>query len=462
MVRQFALLLGVLAVLLAAAAVVPHATAGAHPPVPLCGGCTGGFEDAAAAHDTTVRVEYSEVELDVHENATVTGEATLRVNERAAERFRENDSLLDAVAVDAFVSPSASERSRWAGDAVVRDVEDVDASITDRRVTVSFVVPDGAREGVGGVVYTELLRQNATVGGIELQVDRATVTGPADAVLVRAPGDWGGDGIVFQRTDESRFLGYGGYLAWASDGGPVGQAAATASIWLTEARTEYPRVLGVSGIPAVLAGAIAGVLALAGDGVAGRLWTTPSRIAVGYGAATVGLLAGTFLALAWLEAGWLGTTALAVAPGVVVAGGVAAVLAVVDDDPGDALGRVPTSALYGLPVFGVVAAVVAVAAPGTVALVTASASVGLVGALGVATTRGPLATAAVVVAIALAPVCLVFPALSPSNFPSPRPSAWIVLVVVAGLPLFALGRRSALVQAGRDDEADTNHATVQR
>jgi len=138
------------------------------------------------------------------------------------------------------------------------------------------------------------------------------------------------------------------------------------------------------------------------------------------------------------------------------------VLAVVDDDPGDALGRVPTSALYGLPVFGVVAAVVAVAAPGTVALVTASASVGLVGALGVATTRGPLATAAVVVAIALAPVCLVFPALSPSNFPSPRPSAWIVLVVVAGLPLFALGRRSALVQAGRDDEADTDHATVQR
>ena len=424
-------------------AVAPAPSTGAHPPVPLCGGCTGGFEGAADAHGVDAIVSHSELDLQFHANGTATGEATVRVNERAADRFHENATLLSAVARDAFASPERSERSRWAGEAVVRDATSVDAVVDDRTVTVSFALPDVASGGHGGVVYTDLFRRNGTVGGIDLQVDRATVIGPDDSVLVRAPDDWGGDRIVLQSPGESRFVGYGGYVAWAPDGGVVARLEAATSIWGDEAGTELPRAAAVSWVAAVLATGLGGLLALATPRIGDGLRPSPRSIAVGYGLGTVASVAAAAASFAWLGTGWLGLTFLALAPGVVVAAGASAVLAVVDAPPGRVLSRVPTGALYALPVLGAISLAVAVAAPETAALWAASASVAIVGALGIATGRGTPATVAVLLALAVTPICLAFPALSPSTVGSPSVVAWVLLVVLAGIPLFAIGRRSA-------------------
>ncbi len=433
--------------------VAPTLAVGAHPPVPLCGGCTGGFEDAAAAHDANATVQHSELDLRFHENGTATGEARLRVDERAADRFRENASLLDAIAHDAFVTPERSEGSHWASDAVVRDVERVRASVYARTVTVRFVHPDAARGGYGDVVYTDMFLRNGTVGGIELQVDRATVRGPDGYRIVRAPDGWGGDAINFEATDESWFLGYGGYVAWAPDAGAASYVSAAASIWTAEATTEVPNVLSTSWLAAVLAGALAGVLSLLSWRFDDADWASPGRLAVGYAATAVALLGGTYAALAWAGLGGLGMTLLAAVPGVVVAAVAAAALAVVDSNSGSPLARLPTAALYALPVLAVGSFATAVAAPGTGVLWATAAGVVLVGTLGVATTRGTLPTIAVALALALAPVCLAFPSLSPANFAPPFGMGWVVLVTVLGVPLFALGRRTGR-PGGRRPTAD--------
>lgn len=441
---------------LAVVVVAPAPAAGAHPPVPLCGGCTGGFEDAAADRGANATVQRSELALQFHGNGTATGAATLRVDERAADRFRENATLLDAVARDAFVTPERSERSRWANGAVIQGVENVRASIDDRRVTVRFALPDAARDGYGSVLYTDLFLRNGTVGGIDLRVDEATVRGPDDHVVVRAPDGWGGDAIRFVATDGSRFVGYGGYVAWAPNAGATSSVTAAASIWTAEATTELPNVLSTSWVAVVLAGALAGLFALVAHRFDDAGWSSPGRLAVGYVAAAVASLAATYAALAWFGLGGIGMTLLAVVPGVVVAALVAGALAVAGGPGRRPLSRAPTALLYCLPVLAVGSVVLAVAAPGMAAFWAASTSVLVLGALGVATTRGVRPTVAVAVAFAIAPVALAFPTLSPSNFAPPLGPAWVLLVALVGVPLFALGRRRGRIERGRSGEARTS------
>jgi hypothetical protein len=443
---------------LALVVVAPAPAAGAHPPVPLCGGCTGGFEDAAADHGANATVQRSELALEFHANGTATGEATLRVDERAADRFHENASLLDAVARDAFVTPERSERSHWASDAVVQGVENVRASVDGRTVTVRFALSDVARDGYGGVVYTDLFVRNGTVGGIDLQVNEATVRGPDDHIVVRAPDGWGGDAMRFVATGGSRFLGYGGYVAWAPDAGTTSYVSAAASIWTAEATTDVPRVLSASWIAGVLAGALAGLFALVAHRFDDAARSSPGRLAVGYVAAAVAALAVTYVALAWFGLGGLGMTVLAVVPGVVVAALVAGILAVVRGRVQRPLARLPTPVLYALPVLAVGSFALAVAAPGTAALWAASTSVLVLGALGVATTRGNAPTVAVAMAFALAPVCLAFPTLSPSNVAPPLGLAWVLVVALVGVPLFALGRRRGRIERIESGESETSTA----
>jgi hypothetical protein len=437
----------------AVVALAPAPAASAHPPVPLCGGCTDGFEAAAADHDANASVEYSTLELQFHENETATGVASVRVDEQAAARFRENAALLDAVATDAFDGAPSASGSWRTSEAVVRNATRVDASIVERTVTVTFVLPAAGLAGVDGVVYTDLFRRNATVGGIELQVNETTIEGPANASLVRAPADWRGDAIRLGAVDGPRFVGYGGYVAWAPTDGPAGtvgaELAAFASIWAGEAATELPAVATVAWPGSALAVVVAGLLALAGDRVARSLGavTDPRTLAVGYGVATVGCLAVAVLAVVSLRADWLGFAFLGGAPGAVLAAGATAVLAVVDAEARALLARVPTAVCYALPVLGVLAVAGAVAAPGTAALLVTTASVFLFGALGAASTRGAAPTAAVAATLALAPLTFAFPSLSASAFGSPSPAAWLVVVAVLGAPLFALGRRGATANA---------------
>jgi hypothetical protein len=424
---------------------------GAHPPVPLCGGCTGGFEDAAASYGANATVQRSDLDLQVHANGTLSGEARLRVDERAADRFHENATLLDAVARDAFVTPEGSDRSRWADAAVVRDVERVRADIDDRTVTVRFALADAAREGYGGVVYTDLFRRNGTVGGIDLQVDNATILGPDGYALVRAPDGWAGDTIHFETTDDSRFVGYGGYVTWAPDAGVTSEVSAAASIWTREASAEVPRVVSTSWTSSLLAGALAGLLALVARRFDDAYWATPGRLAVGYVASAGVLLGGTYAALAWASLGGLGMALLAVVPGAVLAAVATGALAAFGSRARRSLAVVPTGVLYAFPVLAGISVAVAVAAPGTAALWAATGSVLLLGALGVATTRGTGPAAAVAATFALAPVCLAFPSLSPSNFAPPLGVVWVVAVTLLGIPLFALGRRDGAPTAETTD-----------
>jgi len=455
-----------LAILALAAAPAP--STGAHPPVPLCGGCTGGFEYAAADRDVNATVTYSELDLEFHRNGSATGDARLRVDERAADRFRENASLLNAVARDAFVSPERSEHSRWADAAVVRDVERVGATINDRTVRVTFALPDASTEGVGGVVFTDLFKRNATAGGIELHVNRTTLVGPANASVVRSPDGWDGDPIVLDRGDRSQFVGYGGYVAWASTNGVTGAAvadvAAFASIWSDEAATEIPAATSVAWLASVLAFAVALLLAVGGKRVDQALdpATDARWLAAGYGAATVGCIAAAVVGVVWLDADWLGFAVLGAAPGAAVAAGGTAVLATVDSKPQSVLksvdskpqsvlGSVPTGVCYALPVLSALAVATAVVAPGTVAVLVAATSVVLFGALGVASTRGAAPTVAVAAGMAFAPLAFAFPALSASAFGSPSPIAWVVVVAALGIPLFVLGRRGGSAASERSE-----------
>lgn len=452
---------------LALVVVAPAPAAGAHPPVPLCGGCTGGFEDAAADHGANATVQRSELALDFHANGTATGEATVRVDERAANRFQENASLLDAVARDAFVTPERSERSHWASDAVIQGVENVRASIDARTVTVRFALPDVARDGYGGVVYTDLFLRNSTVGGIDVEVDRATITGPEGSVLVRSPHGWGEDEIVLEPGSNAQYTSYGGYVAWSQSGGVGGdlggELAAFASIWTAEASTELPAAAATAWVASVLAGALAGLLVLSGPTVGrvlGSLAADARWLAVGYALATVGCLAATVLGLLWLGEDWLALAFLGVAPGTTVAAGATAVLAVADGPPGRSAvtSRVPTVAFYALPVLGVLAVAAAVAAPGLASLAVASASVPLVGVLGLASARGVAPAAGVAATFALAPLAFAFPLLSPSMIGTPSPIAWVVVVAALGAPLFALGRRAGTTprEPPRGVAADTD------
>lgn len=433
--------------------------AGAHPPPePFCGACTEGFEDAADHHGTFASVSESELDLRVHENATVTGVARMRVNVLAADRFRENESLLDAVARDAF---AGAERDGYAGHSPVRNVQNIEASLDGRTVRVAFEMPDAATAGVGDVVYTDLLRGDGT-GGIRFAVDAVRFDGPDGTTVSRVPGGGSTDGsTAFWRASEDEYLADEGYVAW-SDGGVGGVVATTTSIWFDEAATTYPRVTVASALAVGLAAALCGLLVLVGPRLESVLAQPLNWLVVAYAAMAPVAFVTAIVLFVLRISDILALATLALAPGAVAVTVSLGVLALRTTHSRRALGRLPTGAMVALPLVLGLALVAGVASPLTVAILTAAGALPIVGVLGVASVRGRRPTIATSVAFALIPVCVTFASDAATPFGEPAVVAWVLLVVLAGVPLFALGRRSGLAADAAAGGTPTDHATSQR
>lgn len=444
-----AIVVGVVAATVAGLVLAPVSPAAGHPPPrPLCEPCNEGFELAADDHGAYVVVQHSAVTFQAHANETLTGVAHVEVDSIAATDFRENGSLLDEIATTAFEQPDEDggrDHDPLQG-ASVNDVH-----LDGDTVVVRFVVPDAAHRGLGDVVYTDLLRSGGQ-GGLSLHSNVTRLVGPDGTTVTRVPGGGSISATVASwHESENHHLADEGYVAW-SDGGVRGVLATETTIWLDEAAVEYPSLLESGGPGVVVASGVVAVLV-----GARRRFETPSVRSVRALAGTYAVVAVASLVLAvvvgFQGAFWLSVAFLAVVPATVVPAVLATAVAVgsrVSGDTSDGavgfdavddlIGVVPTGALSGLPVLAVLGLVLVVATPVNVALWGVGSGVLLVGALGLATTRGRGPTVAVAGTFAIAPACIAPSLTAPASVNAYAVVAWVLLVALAGIPLFAVAR----------------------
>lgn len=306
------------AVLVAALLLAAIAPALASPqPDPVCGACGSAFEDAAEEEGLAVNGTNSTATVHVHANGSATWVVTNHVNESAADRLREDPTLLDRVAKRAATGG-------WGLPGVYDDgdVQFESAGIDGRTVTIRFVDPDAGQHHAG-VLVIDYLHSQGIRGGWILNADTFTIVGPPGTTVVNDPRaaidreytpanavpTVDGRRVTWHRSAETEsgaafyddvYLAFGdaGTPAWRVD---AALALATAPIWVDNIQAFV--------FPAVV---VYGVL-LVGVAVAARRVGTsdvdPDRFATGVAAAgAVGVVAGV-LAPAVDQPGWFASAA---------------------------------------------------------------------------------------------------------------------------------------------------------
>ncbi|MFC6988008.1 hypothetical protein ACFQJD_03435 [Haloplanus sp. GCM10025708] len=161
------IVLSLFVVLLATSAV---ATASPRP-VPVCGPCDRPFVSAARGHGVDLEIRHSTAHVRVHGNGSASWTVENRVDEAAAERFRDDAALVDRVAADSLAA---------------REAEAVRASVDERTVTIRYRTPDFARDAPGNVLLVTYFRDDVGRDYDGLGADRLTLVAPEGRVVDRA------------------------------------------------------------------------------------------------------------------------------------------------------------------------------------------------------------------------------------------------------------------------------------
>ncbi|UVE50029.1 hypothetical protein KU306_14120 [Haloferax larsenii] len=212
--------------LLVVSAVLPAVvgpTTASRPPVPVCGVCSGPFENVAADAGVDLTIESSDLHIRVDESGTGHWTARMRINDDAAATFRDDPVLLDTVV-----------RQVYEGDGYfVAEPHDLTARMDGDTAVVTFDVPDMAHRSVGNTLLVDYFNAEGHTRWVSLDTDRLTVSGPAGTVLVNDPPEastedgnatWSTENGDYQSIDRET------YLAFGPDRGVSSLAAAQVSI----------------------------------------------------------------------------------------------------------------------------------------------------------------------------------------------------------------------------------------
>lgn len=135
---------------------------GAPPPRPVCTACGDGFIESAETHGVSVTIEHSTAVIRVHENGSATWIVRNRINDAAAKRLRESDSLLTGIAEDI----------RGSGSFLNANISATDV------VTIRYRMEEFAVKSVGNVLISEYFTEFAYQSYGGLGADRLTVVAP--------------------------------------------------------------------------------------------------------------------------------------------------------------------------------------------------------------------------------------------------------------------------------------------
>ncbi|WP_254764251.1 hypothetical protein [Natrinema marinum] len=409
------------------------AIAAAPPPAPVCGVCGSSVE--------TVNISGADgpgtLDIYVDETGDSLWHARVPVNVSAAERYRTNESALEAAVDRAWPRYHVADG----------DVRTVETTLENETVVVNYTVDDVARQGLGESWLVDYFHEKGPTTNYDQQACRVTIHTPDGTVVTNRPADasvtgnaatWttGGADSSERDFDEAVYVTYG-------EDGLLGTLRGHATI----AREVGPTALehGVRGgvVPGMLLGLVAIGMGRTDWGSAQFDGPTLERLIVAVGSVgAVGfLIAGAVANLPGLAPGAVALAALGV--GYALLGSTARRF-------GD---RLETRGLIGL-------SAVATLAAAAVSLMLAGPPVyafplcfGLATALclpiGHAAERGRVPIALVAVA-ALAPIAALT-AVAPLSVFWYGPVLygllllpWVAVVAVFGYPLALLGRTLAL------------------
>ncbi|WP_415380830.1 hypothetical protein [Halosimplex sp. TS25] len=279
--RRPVLLVALLLVCSLGAAVSVGPATGAPPPEAVCGVCGDGFESAAADAGVPLTVERGAATIDVRGNGTGHWHARVRIDGDAAGRLEANETLREQV-----VRASLDRRT------VVDDPRNLRTSVENDTLVVDFDAADVAHEGLGGVVFVDLLDPRTRRSGLDLEADELRIEGPNGTVVSRAPasGTVDGGAVVWRSEDVDPGLWGDTRLAFAPSNDPSARALTTLGFVAFGVGLAEPSTLVLGVAPALALG----VLFLVVGRWGGELPTVdPSRLgkAIAGGGAVVAAVA---------------------------------------------------------------------------------------------------------------------------------------------------------------------------
>ncbi|WP_339104293.1 hypothetical protein [Haloterrigena salinisoli] len=402
--------------------------AGAPPPTQLCGVCGSEMTDGAGIDGAT-----GPGTLDIHvdESGDSLWRARVPVDSSAVERYRTNESALEAAVDDAWAPYHAAEG----------DVGTVESTLEGETVVVEYTVDDVARPGAGDawiVDYFAVGTSNARYGRT---AERVTIHAPEGAEITNRPADAAVDGNTATWTDDAEFDRQT-YVTYGS-GGVFGAAAGYATIGLEVGPTALEHGVRGGAALGLLVGFVGVAVCRTDLGIAVFDAATLERSIAAVGA--VGAVGFLVVGVAATDAG-LAPSAVALASlgvGYALLGGGARRLG----------RRLETRGLLGLSLLATVVAggiALLIAGPPVYAVpLWFGAATALCLPIGYAAERGRFPVA-LVAGAALAPIAAIASVAPVSAF-GYGPALygllllpWVAAVAAFGYPLALLGRRLAL------------------
>nr|WP_137290274.1 hypothetical protein [Natronorubrum halophilum] len=150
------------------------AVVAAPPPTHLCGVCGPGVVDDAEIDGAT---EPGTLDVYVDETGDSLWSARVPVTDSAADRYRSNETALEAAVDDAWFRSHAASG----------DVEAVESTLEDETVVVNYTVADVARPGVGESWIVDYFAAESSNTRYQLAAQRVTIHAPDGTVVTNRP-----------------------------------------------------------------------------------------------------------------------------------------------------------------------------------------------------------------------------------------------------------------------------------
>ncbi|WP_435552465.1 hypothetical protein [Natrinema sp. CGMCC1.2065] len=235
------------------------AVAAAPPPTQLCGVCGPSVANDAEVAGAT---DHGTLDVYVDETGNSLWHARIPVTDSAAERYRSNESALEAAVDDAWAHSHAADG----------DVRAVEATVEDDTVVVNYTVDDVARRGVGDSWIIDYFATGTSSTRYELAAERLTIHTPDGTVITnRLPAadvdgneaTWTNenDGARDRGFDDQTYVTYG-------EGGLLGTASGYATIAHVTGPPALACGLAIGAVPGALIGLLGIVIGRSSRGSA--------------------------------------------------------------------------------------------------------------------------------------------------------------------------------------------------
>jgi len=147
------------------------------PPEPICGACGSSFETAASQEGVAVNVTHSTASVQIHPNGSATWQVTNRL-QNSTGNLSESPDTLTRIGQQA----ASSEGLPQTEEPVVFQ----SATIENQTVQLAFRDPDAGTRHFG-LLVVDYLHSGGSSGGWILNVDRLSMSGPAETAVLNDP-----------------------------------------------------------------------------------------------------------------------------------------------------------------------------------------------------------------------------------------------------------------------------------